>query len=262
MRRTRGFRPPASARSPTSTRANRFLESLPGPYVVKTDGLAAGKGVLVTGDLAEAKADVVAKLSGSAFGDAGRMVVIEEGLAGPELTLLVLTDGIRAIALPPSQDFKRLRDGDLGPNTGGMGAYSPVPVAGPDVVDRVMAEMIEPTLAALRARSIEYRGVLYTGCMLTEEGPKLIEYNVRFGDPEAEVVLPRIENDVFGLLAEAGGRNAAQRDEIARKIVGLRRDRSTRVSARSSRRRCHSRCRCSRYGSWSEGSARRDGARW
>jgi len=179
-----------------------YLRSLGRPYVVKTDGLAAGKGVLVTGDLAEAEDDLRAKLSGASFGDAGRRVVIEEALAGPEVSLLVLTDGTRAVALPAAQDYKRVGDGDAGPNTGGMGAYSPVPVAPHEVVAEIMDRIVEPTLAELRRRSIEYRGVLYAGCMLTSEGPKLVEFNVRFGDPEAEVVLPRLSGDVAGLLLE------------------------------------------------------------
>ncbi len=180
-----------------------FLRTLPGLYVVKTDGLAAGKGVLVTQSLDEAVDDVRAKLSGDAFGAAGRRVVIEEGLRGPELSVLCLCDGRGAIALPPAQDFKRIGDGDAGPNTGGMGAYSPVPAAGPGVVDEVMERAVAPTLAALRARGIDYRGVLYAGLMLTPDGPKVIEYNVRFGDPEAQVVLPRITSDLAELLAGA-----------------------------------------------------------
>jgi len=180
-----------------------FLRTLPGPWVVKTDGLAAGKGVLVTESFDEAAADVVAKLSGQAFGDAGRRVVIEEWLDGPELSLLCVCDGTRAVALAPAQDFKRLADGDAGPNTGGMGAYSPVPMAGKDVVDEVLERAVMPTLAALRARGIDYRGVLYAGLMLTADGPKLIEYNVRFGDPEAEVILPRYAGDLAALLAQA-----------------------------------------------------------
>ena len=184
-----------------------YLRRLPRPYVIKTDGLAAGKGVLVTHDLEEAESDLLAKLSGVAFGDSGRRVVIEAPLVGPEVSLLVLTDGTRAVALPPAQDYKRVEDGDIGPNTGGMGAYSPVPVAGDDVVEDIMDRIVEPTLAALRRAAIEYRGVLYAGCMLTEDGPKLVEFNVRFGDPEAEVVLPRLAGDVTGLLAEvAAGR--------------------------------------------------------
>ncbi|MDE3086903.1 MAG: phosphoribosylamine--glycine ligase [Acidobacteriota bacterium] len=183
--------------------ARAFLRELPGPWVVKTDGLAAGKGVLVTDSMAEAQADVDAKLSGTAFGEAGRTVVVEEGLAGTECSLLALCDGRRVAPLPVAQDFKRLRDGDDGPNTGGMGAYSPVPAVDDAVVDRVMDEAVEPLLAALRRRGVDYRGVLYAGLMLTAEGPRVLEYNVRFGDPEAQVVLPRIEEDLAGLLAEA-----------------------------------------------------------
>ena len=183
--------------------AVQFLKSLPGLYVVKTDGLAAGKGVFVTESLDEAVDDVRAKLSGSSFGEAGRRVVIEEGLTGPELSLLAVCDGRRAVPLAPARDFKRVADGDAGPNTGGMGAYSPVADAGPSVVDEVMAVAVEPTLGALQAAGIDYRGVLYTGLMLTPEGPKVIEYNVRFGDPEAQVVLPRFDGDLAAFLAEA-----------------------------------------------------------
>ena len=158
---------------------------------------------MVTDSLDAAAADVAAKLSGSAFGDAGRTVVIEEGLSGPELSLLCVCDGKRAVPLAPAQDFKRLGDGDSGPNTGGMGAYSPVPMAGKDVVEEVLERAVEPTLAALRAQGIDYRGVLYAGLMLTADGPKILEYNVRFGDPEAQVVLPRYAGDLTQLLAEA-----------------------------------------------------------
>jgi phosphoribosylamine--glycine ligase len=180
-----------------------FLRSLPGPWVTKTDGLAAGKGVLVTPKLAEAEDDVRAKLSGRSFGAAGRTVVIEEGMTGPELSLLVVCDGTRGVPLAPAQDYKRVGDGDTGPNTGGMGAYSPVPAVGDDVVADVMDRFIAPTLAELRRRGIDYRGVLYAGLMLTAGGPKLVEYNVRFGDPEAEVVLPRLTTDLGELLAAA-----------------------------------------------------------
>jgi phosphoribosylamine--glycine ligase len=179
-----------------------FLRSLQGPWVVKTDGLAAGKGVLVTDSLTEAEADVVAKLSGDAFGSAGERVVIEEGLTGPECSLLVLCDGERLAALAPAQDFKRRDDGDLGPNTGGMGAYSPVPSVDDDLVASLVAEAVVPLVDALRARGIDYRGVLYAGLMLTSSGPKVLEFNVRFGDPETQVVLPRYDGDLGALLAE------------------------------------------------------------
>ena len=173
------------------------------PYVVKTDGLAAGKGVLVTTSLAEAEADVRAKLSGDAFGDAGSRVVIEEGLAGEECSLLVLCDGERAVPLVPAQDFKRVGDGDRGPNTGGMGALAPLSVMTPALVDQVMHDIVEPTMRELRRQGIEYRGVLYAGIMLTSSGPKLLEYNVRFGDPETEVIVPLFADDLSEILFAA-----------------------------------------------------------
>ena len=162
--------------------------------------------------------------AGTAFGDAGRRVVVEEWLDGPELSLLCVCDGQRAVPLAPAQDFKRLGDGDAGPNTGGMGAYSPVPVAGPHVVAEVLERAVEPTLAALRDRGIDYRGVLYAGLMLTATGPKVVEYNVRFGDPEAQAVLPRYAGDLAALLAEAAaGRIVTQPsfDERAAVTVAL-----------------------------------------
>jgi phosphoribosylamine---glycine ligase len=182
--------------------AKGYLRTLPGPWVVKTDGLAAGKGVLVTDSRAEAEEDIDAKLSGAAFGEAGRTVVVEEGLTGPECSLLVLCDGERLAPLAPAQDFKRRDDADLGPNTGGMGAYSPVPFVDTALVDELVERAVAPLVAALGARGIDYRGVLYAGLMLTAEGPKVLEFNVRFGDPETQVVLPRLVGDVTGLLAE------------------------------------------------------------
>ncbi|MEY2434159.1 MAG: phosphoribosylamine---glycine ligase [Acidimicrobiaceae bacterium] len=180
-----------------------FLRTMKPPFVVKTDGLADGKGVLVTESLIEAEDDVKAKLAGASFGEAGRTVVIEEGMAGPELSVLAVCDGHRAVLLSPAQDFKRAYEGDNGPNTGGMGAYSPVPIAGDDLLGVVMDRFVEPTLAALRAEGIDYRGTLYGGLMLTPDGLKLVEYNVRFGDPEAQVVLPRLSSDLVDLLATA-----------------------------------------------------------
>jgi phosphoribosylamine---glycine ligase len=190
-----------------------YLETLPGPWVIKTDGLAAGKGVLVARTMAEARADVEAKLSGASFGEAGRRVVIEEGLAGEECSLLVLYDGTTAVPLVPAQDFKRIGDGDRGPNTGGMGAYAPMPHIAPARVDAIMATAVEPLLAALHRRGIDYRGVLYAGLMLGDEGPKVIEYNVRFGDPETQVVLPLLAVDAAELFMAVAtgalGRTAA-----------------------------------------------------
>jgi phosphoribosylamine--glycine ligase len=187
--------------------AVEFLRSLPGPWVVKTDGLAAGKGVLVTSDLNQAEQDVVAKLSGASFGEAGRRVVIEEALIGPELSVMAICDGTTAVALAPARDHKRAFDGDLGPNTGGMGAFSPVPDASSALVEEVMNTAVGPTLEALASRGVDYRGVLYAGLILTSEGPKVLEFNVRFGDPETQAVLTRFQGDFTGLLvAAAAGR--------------------------------------------------------
>ena len=183
-----------------------YLETLPGPWVIKTDGLAAGKGVLVATSLEEAREDVTAKLSGAAFGDAGRHIVIEEGMAGEECSLLVLCDGARAVPLIPAQDFKRIGDGDTGPNTGGMGAYAPMPQVDAAATARIMDAAVFPLVEELRRRGIDYRGVLYAGLMLTSEGPKVVEYNVRLGDPEAQVVLPLLRSDAAELfLAVANG---------------------------------------------------------
>ncbi len=173
--------------------AAAFLASLDGGYVVKTDYLAAGKGVLVTDSLDDAVADARAKLAHGS-------VVIEERMTGPELSLLCVCDGRRAVPLPPARDHKRVGTGDTGPMTGGMGAYSPV-----DGVDgeAIAKTIVQPTLDALRERGVDYRGCLYAGLMLTPEGPKIVEYNVRFGDPEAQVVLPRFAGDLAAFLHEA-----------------------------------------------------------
>jgi phosphoribosylamine--glycine ligase len=178
-----------------------FLETMTPPYVIKTDGLAAGKGVLVTHDLSEACADVRDKLSGNAFGDAGTTIVIEEGLDGEECSLLVLCDGQRAVPLVPAQDFKRVGENDTGANTGGMGAYAPMAAMSEDDVALVMASIVAPTLDELRRRGIDFRGVLYAGVMMSTSGPKLLEYNVRFGDPETEVLVPLYGADLYELLS-------------------------------------------------------------
>ena len=190
--------------------AIEFLRSLAGPWVVKTDGLAAGKGVLVTYDRAVAEDDIRAKLRGESFGEAGQTVVIEEYLEGSELSLMAICDGRRAVALAPAQDFKRVGNGDHGPNTGGMGSYSPVPSAAM-VVSSIMAEAVQPTLDALADMGIDYRGVLYAGLMFTDDGPKMLEFNVRFGDPETQVVLPRWQGDLAATLAAAA---AGHLDEV------------------------------------------------
>jgi phosphoribosylamine--glycine ligase len=175
------------------------LDEFGPPYVVKDDGLAAGKGVVVTDDRAAALA----------HGVACGPVVVEEYLAGPEVSLFVVTDGTAAVPLMPAQDFKRIGDGDTGPNTGGMGAYAPLPWAPPGLVDDVMAAVVHPTLAELRGRGTPFSGLLYVGLALTTAGPKVIEFNCRFGDPETQVVLALLETPLAGLLyAAATGRLA------------------------------------------------------
>ncbi|MER7276805.1 phosphoribosylamine--glycine ligase [Dactylosporangium sp. NPDC000244] len=175
------------------------LEEFGPPYVVKDDGLAAGKGVVVTEDVAVALA----------HGAACERVVVEEYLAGPEVSLFVVTDGVAAVPLQPAQDFKRIFDGDEGPNTGGMGAYTPLPWAPPDLVEQVMASVVQPTLAEMRKRDAPFSGTLYVGLALTADGPKVIEFNCRFGDPETQAVLARLETPLAGVLhAAAVGRLA------------------------------------------------------
>ena len=183
-----------------------FIETMVAPYVIKTDGLAAGKGVLVTTSLEEARADVLDKLSGTAFGAAGTTVVIEEGLDGEECSLIVLCDGDSLFPLVTAQDFKRVGDGGTGANTGGMGAYAPMPHVAPVAVALIVSSILVPTLAELQRRGIDYRGVLYAGVMLTSKGPKLLEYNVRFGGPETEVLVPLYGDDLYAMLhATASG---------------------------------------------------------
>jgi len=211
--------PTADYRTFTSEQLDAALDHLratAGPYVIKTDGLAAGKGVLVTPNLAEAEADVRHKLSGSAFGDSGTTVVIEEALDGPEVSFFALCDGTTAVPIATlAQDHKRVGDGNTGPNTGGMGCYSPVPGIDAALVDELMTIAIDPTVSELRRRGIDYRGVFFAGFMLTHDGPKLLEYNIRFGDPEAQVVLPRIEGDVGELLASVAAGHVTRAPEVS-----------------------------------------------
>jgi len=193
-----------------------FLSTLQPPYVIKTDGLAAGKGVLVTDDYEEAVSDARNKLSGVSFGDAGRRIVIEEGLAGPELSLFALCDGQQAVLIPTSaQDHKRLRDDDRGPNTGGMGCYSPMPGMSSADLDELMDLAVHPTVEELKKRGIDYRGVLFAGFMMTKDGPKLLEYNVRFGDPEAQVILPRFEGNLSETLLEVAKGNLTTQPTVS-----------------------------------------------
>jgi phosphoribosylamine---glycine ligase len=172
--------------------------------VIKADGLASGKGVVVTADLAEAEAAVTAMLEGNAFGAAGARVVIEEFLEGEEASFIAMVDGVHALPMATSQDHKRVGDGDTGPNTGGMGAYSPAPVVTPDVHARVMREVIEPTVRGMAADGVPFTGFLYAGLMIDADGaPKVIEFNVRFGDPETQPVMMRLQSDLVDLVEAA-----------------------------------------------------------
>ena len=185
--------------------AKAYIRSKGAPIVVKADGLAAGKGVVVAMTLDEAEAAVDMMLSGG-FGAAGAEAVVEEFLTGEEASFFVLCDGEHALPLATAQDHKRAFDGDKGPNTGGMGAYSPAPVMTDAIWTRAMNEIIQPTLRAMRANGTPYKGVLFAGLMITAEGPKLIEYNVRFGDPETQVLMPRMMSDLLpALLASCDG---------------------------------------------------------
>ena len=172
------------------------------PLVVKADGLAAGKGVAICETLSAAEEAIAACFSG-AFGAAGSSVVIEEKLIGEEASFFAICDGKRAVPLASAQDYKRAYDGDLGPNTGGMGCISPAPTMTDALSERIMTEIVTPTLDAMRDRGTPFQGVLYAGLMITAEGPKLIEYNVRFGDPECQVLMLRLQSDLLPLLLAA-----------------------------------------------------------
>ena len=173
------------------------------PVVVKADGLAAGKGVTVATDRDAAALAIDDAIVARRFGEAGARLVIEECLTGPEVSLFVLCDGTQGLVLPSAQDHKRAFDDDEGPNTGGMGAFAPSPIFSPALAERVTREVVTPVLDGLRAEGTEYRGVLYVGLMLTPDGPQVIEFNVRFGDPEAQVVLPMIETELAPVLLAA-----------------------------------------------------------
>ena len=180
------------------------------PVVVKADGLAAGKGVLVTEDLIAAQSWARLCIDGH-FGDAGATVVVEEHLDGEELSVLALCDGTRAVALEPARDYKRLLDGDTGPNTGGMGCYSPVADIPEDIVEHVLDHVIDPVLQVMAEDGIEYKGFLYAGMILTASGPKVLEFNCRLGDPETQVILPRLDEDFLELLTAANEGNLPDR---------------------------------------------------
>lgn len=191
------------------------------PVVVKADGLAGGKGVVVAESAAEADAAIRAAMEDRQFGAAGARVVIEECLAGPEVSFFALCDGTRAIPIASAQDHKRIFDGDRGPNTGGMGAFAPSPLLDAPMAERVLREIVDPVLRGMRAEGTEYRGFLYAGLMLTCAGPKVIEYNVRFGDPEAQVVLPLVDGDFGALLAAAADGDLANRRVSLRDAVSV-----------------------------------------
>jgi phosphoribosylamine---glycine ligase len=189
----------------TAPEAKAYARERGAPIVVKADGLAAGKGVVVAESVAEAEA-AIEMILGGGVGEAGTELVIEEFLAGEEASFFALCDGETALTLASAQDHKRAFDGDKCPNTGGMGAYSPAPIVDAAMSARVMAEIVEPTLRAMKAMGAPYKGVLYAGLMITAEGPKLIEYNVRFGDPECQVLMPRLMSDLVpALLASRDG---------------------------------------------------------
>ena len=183
--------------------AQRYLANAEFPLVIKADGLAAGKGVVVCRDAAEGRQTLAAFMSGRRHGAAGRRLVIEEMLVGVEVSLMALTDGQRCVPLPLSQDHKRLKDCDEGPNTGGMGAYAPAPFLTEIEIDGLVARYMEPVVQFLGSMGCPYRGVLYAGLMLTEDGPKVLEFNCRLGDPEAQALLPLIEDDLYEVFHAA-----------------------------------------------------------
>jgi phosphoribosylamine--glycine ligase len=188
--------------------------------VIKADGLAAGKGVVIAQDAGEARAALEAMLVERRFGDAP--VLVEEFLEGDELSLLALCDGVTALPLAPARDFKRIGDGDTGPNTGGMGAFSPVPEVPDELIERIRAEVHQPVVDELARRGTPFHGVLYAGIMLTADGPKVLEFNVRFGDPETQAVLPRLRSDLLELLERStrlGGLEGATMEWDARASV-------------------------------------------
>jgi phosphoribosylamine--glycine ligase len=181
-----------------------YLQEKGAPIVIKADGLAAGKGVIVAETLAQAEAAVNDMLSGNAFGEAGCKVVIEEFLVGEEASFIVMVDGKNSLAMATSQDHKRVANGDTGPNTGGMGAYSPAPVVSAEIHQRIMQEVIEPTVAGMAAEGNDYTGFLYAGLMIAADGtPNVIEYNCRFGDPETQPIMLRLQSDLAALCLSA-----------------------------------------------------------
>ena len=193
--------------------AKAFLKKMQAPYVLKADGLAAGKGVVIAETLAEAEAEIDEMLSGK-FGDASATLVIEEFMHGEEASVFVITDGAGAVYLPAAQDHKRVGEGDTGPNTGGMGAYAPAPVVSTEMMARVKREIAEPMLKGMAKDGMPYQGVLYIGIMVTAEGPKVVEFNARFGDPECQVLMKGLTGDIVPLIliAATGGLKGNEKD--------------------------------------------------
>ena len=183
--------------------AKKYIDQIGAPCVVKADGLAAGKGLVVAKNIDEAKQAVTLMMQDKIFGDAGNKIIIEECLAGQEASILVITDSKNVVALASAQDHKRVFDNDKGANTGGMGAYSPASIVTADVLVEVMQNIIYRTIDGLIKEGIGYRGVLYAGVMLTKDGPKTLEFNVRFGDPETEAILPRLKSDLVEVMLAA-----------------------------------------------------------
>jgi phosphoribosylamine--glycine ligase len=188
-----------------SRKAKLALADFASPVVIKASGLAAGKGVFVAQSEAEAARAIDAMLNDRVFGAAGGEILLEEFMEGEELSLFIITDGEHALPFLAAQDHKRLLDGDFGPNTGGMGAYAPTSIATHDVIAQAMREIVEPTLAAMRNEGCAFRGLLYAGLMLTADGPKVVEFNCRFGDPETQTLLPVMESSLLELVAAVAG---------------------------------------------------------
>ena len=181
-------------------KALAYLDTQEAPIVVKADGLALGKGVVVAATIEEAKNAVIEMMEGGKFGKSGARVLIEECMVGREVTVLCFCDGKTIRPMPASQDHKRVFDGDKGPNTGGMGAFAPSPLYTEEIAERTEKEILIPTLNAMNSEGFTFKGVLYVGLMLTKDGPKVVEYNARFGDPETQVVLPLLESDLFAIM--------------------------------------------------------------